>query len=88
MLTMRNPVNATKEMPLVGRCIMKKTKIDTKDLKSKQFMYGGVSPSSGLKENNECLECKRKILKARDAFHYEGMLPYTYYCRNCYFKKL
>ena len=60
----------------------------TEDKRYRQFVYGGLKNETGLKKNKKCLECKREIQKARDAFHFSGMQPYTYYCRPCYFKML
>lgn len=53
------------------------------------FLYGGVSNNAAFKkEKRQCIGCKNLIMKAKDAYNFTGMKPYTYYCRKCYFRKL
>lgn len=51
----------------------------------KDFVYGSLPDDS---KKRTCVDCKKPIIKKRDAFNFAGMAPFTYYCRQCYFKLL
>ena len=61
-----------------------------KEINRKRIKYNNrsIKDSARAIEKKQCLECKREIQKARDAFDYTGMQVGTYLCRICYFKKL